>query len=585
LLKAILVAVPPTALLALFSVVGWIQLELSLGTALVVVAVYGGWLILLMGLTEIVRSRQSDMPPGLARGVPYQPANPIPEFVGREPEIELLTRHLEPGSMAAIVGPAQMDGLGKTELAKVIAYHLSGRFPDGVLWADCRHQTLDMTANLWAAAYGVELSGPTLEDKEIAWRTLIGDKKTLLILDDVQLDQQIERLFPTRGESAVLITSRRSDHPALRGVYRLDLKPFAEQEATALLERVQGREIDPGQNSAALHTYELTSHLPLTLSLALRLAQQHSWSLGHLNNMLEASGAKPGQNGRAEFRSNLAATLETVWNNLPADLRQPFHALAQFSEGPSFSTLAVAEALYLTEPRAEALLRRLADYSLVLKKGQRRWTLHRTVREFLDTLQPVPTAVAARMAHYYKNLASTAEALYVSDAESTLYGLVLLAQEWPHIRMGQGWAAAHIEDSQDVAQLCSDYANVVANWLGGQVSPVERIRWLDAAARAARRLGDKEAEGRHLGNLGSAYADLGETQLAFACYDQGLALAREIGDRRGEAKRLGNMGLLAEQQGDKSRAQQLLGDALDTFEAIDHPNAEQVREWLAELAM
>lgn len=45
-----------------------------------------------------------------------------------------------------------------------------------------------------------------------------------------------------------------------------------------------------------------------------------------------------------------------------------------------------------------------------------------------------------------------------------------------------------------------------------------------------------------LGNLGLAYADLGQVEQAISHYQQALAIAREIGDRRGEGNRLGNLG-------------------------------------------
>ena len=44
---------------------------------------------------------------------------------------------------------------------------------------------------------------------------------------------------------------------------------------------------------------------------------------------------------------------------------------------------------------------------------------------------------------------------------------------------------------------------------------------------------------------------------------------------------LANMGLLVEEQGDPSRARELWEQALRIYEAIQDPNAERVRGWLA----
>jgi tetratricopeptide (TPR) repeat protein len=75
-----------------------------------------------------------------------------------------------------------------------------------------------------------------------------------------------------------------------------------------------------------------------------------------------------------------------------------------------------------------------------------------------------------------------------------------------------------------------------------RLHPREYTRWLEAALTAARKMGNREAEGAHLGNLGLAYAALGETRRAIELYEQRLVIAREIGDRRGEGADLGNLG-------------------------------------------
>jgi tetratricopeptide (TPR) repeat protein len=57
-----------------------------------------------------------------------------------------------------------------------------------------------------------------------------------------------------------------------------------------------------------------------------------------------------------------------------------------------------------------------------------------------------------------------------------------------------------------------------------------------------------------LGNLGSAYSDLGEYQRAIETLEQRLVIAREIGDRRGAGTALGNLGNAYAALGDYPRA-------------------------------
>ena len=73
-----------------------------------------------------------------------------------------------------------------------------------------------------------------------------------------------------------------------------------------------------------------------------------------------------------------------------------------------------------------------------------------------------------------------------------------------------------------------------------------------------REIGYRRGEGNALGNLGIAYADLGETRRAIQFFEQTLFIDREIGDRRGEGKPLGNLGLAYANLGETLRAIQLL---------------------------
>jgi len=103
------------------------------------------------------------------------------------------------------------------------------------------------------------------------------------------------------------------------------------------------------------------------------------------------------------------------------------------------------------------------------------------------------------------------------------------------------------------------------------------IEYYEQALAIQREIGDRRGEGADLGNLGLAYAALGETRRAIEYYEQQLIITREIGDRRGEGNALANMGLLVKGQGDLARARQLWEQALEIYEAIEAPAAERVR--------
>jgi len=80
------------------------------------------------------------------------------------------------------------------------------------------------------------------------------------------------------------------------------------------------------------------------------------------------------------------------------------------------------------------------------------------------------------------------------------------------------------------------------------------IGYYEQRLEIAREIGDRRGEGTVLGNLGSAYLQLGDARCAIGYYAQRLEIAREIGDRRGEGHALGNLGNACLQLGDARRA-------------------------------
>ncbi len=156
----------------------------------------------------------------------------------------------------------------------------------------------------------------------------------------------------------------------------------------------------------------------------------------------------------------------------------------------------------------------------------------------------MPSLREAHLRHavHYKLVLHTVDEHYLRGAESLQIGLAAYDLEWSNIQAGQAWVAAQAEADDEIAQLCSAYADVGSYLLNLRQHPRERIHWLEAALTCTRRLKRRGIEGVHLGNLGLAYTDLGETYHAIECYEQTLAIAREVGDRRMEGNSLGNLG-------------------------------------------
>jgi tetratricopeptide (TPR) repeat protein len=522
-------------------------------------------------------------PSQYALPAPYQAPRPLAEFVGREDELQHLTDTLQPGTKTAITCLVGMGGLGKTELAKLAAAKAAGRFRDGVLWADCGQQDLTTIADLWAAAYGKQLPGDDAETKASAWRGLVSTKEALLIFDNVQPGQEVEPLFPPMGRSAILLTTRHADHPALRGAGLLCLDQFTLDEASALAVEVLGEEEALAQADDAARLFDLVGYLPLGIAVALHLADDCGWPLGTVNGRLEIAGALKVLGDEKALHTSLNATFELAWANLPKDLKKSFGALALFNPGSSFSTLALAETLDAEEADARAWLNRLARRSLLTAVGEGRWSLHALLRQFAATRPPTDAATRARHARHYEGVAREANDLYLEGGGAVLRGLGLFDLEWPHIEAGQAWAAEQAGTDDEAARLCSDYPDAGRHCLSLRLHPRQRIAWLEAAVQASHRLRDKGAEGVHLGDLGLAYADLGKVLPdggrpgAIEYYEQALAIAQEMDNREGEGAHLGNLGSAYYRLGKFQKAIDYYKQALAIAQEMDDWRAEGTR--------
>jgi tetratricopeptide (TPR) repeat protein len=84
-----------------------------------------------------------------------------------------------------------------------------------------------------------------------------------------------------------------------------------------------------------------------------------------------------------------------------------------------------------------------------------------------------------------------------------------------------------------------------------------------------------------LNNMVGLYQARHQGKQAQSCYEQALALDQELGHRAGMARELMNLGALFVEQGDFAKAELRLREAVELFEALDSPQLDQARSWLA----
>jgi tetratricopeptide (TPR) repeat protein len=156
-------------------------------------------------------------------------------------------------------------------------------------------------------------------------------------------------------------------------------------------------------------------------------------------------------------------------------------------------------------------------------------------------------------------------------AEVERFAWKLYADETPRFLVLQGYLAQALSLLEKAAQAAEQAGNRwnqgahlgnlgIAYAALGQYQ--QAIDYYQQALTIAREIGDRGGEGVALGNLGNAYASLGQYAQAIEYYQGALTISREIGDRRGEGNRLGNLGIAYTRLGQYAQAIEYYQQAL-----------------------
>ncbi|MFG1948315.1 BTAD domain-containing putative transcriptional regulator [Nonomuraea sp. NPDC048826] len=209
-----------------------------------------------------------DRPPD--RPAPAQLPPAVLPFTGRSAELRLLdelAEELPPPGAVAIVGP---PGIGKTALAVHWAHRVRDRFPDGQLYIDLHAYGSRGALPRLLRSLGADDTSMTTDEAAALYRTLLADRRMLVVLDNAVTSEQVRPLLPGAGGSLTLATSRRrlSGLIALDGARPLRLRPLDPGEAHDLLARLLGQERMRAEAAVAARLAELCDHLPAALRLA-----------------------------------------------------------------------------------------------------------------------------------------------------------------------------------------------------------------------------------------------------------------------------------------------------------------------------
>jgi tetratricopeptide (TPR) repeat protein len=472
----------------------------------------------------------------------HQLPPPPTDFTGRESELAELRAAVESGGVT-ISGVRGMGGIGKTTLALKLADELTPKYPDAQIYLDLQGVSANPVSSIQVMAHVIRSFYPDIRlpqnEAETAalYRTTLHGRCALLLMDNAADRAQVEPLLPPK-DNLLLITSRSRFH--LPGLWVKDLDEMPLAEARDLLLRITPRIGDQADRIA-----EICTGVPFAL-------RQAAGTLSERFDLSPTFYAARLEGKRAQLNL-IEASLSLSYDLLSNESATRWRILSVFPT--DFDALGAAAVWDLEQEPAEAALGDLVRRSLLEGKDGR-YRLHDLARVFAASRCSPDEMNQAQLQHakHYLSVLAQADDLYLEGGPALLSGLRLFDLEWTNISAGQAGAADLATRDPQEAELAWEYPHAGAYCLHLRLRPSEWIDWLEVALTAARQLGDHEREELSLGNLGLAYAALGEPRRAIEFYEQQLAIAREIGDRRGEGNATGKLGIAYAALGEPRRA-------------------------------
>ncbi len=222
--------------------------------------------------------------------IPRQLPAPPRLFTGRARELaaldEILAAADDRPASVVIFAVAGTAGVGKTALALHWAHGLADRFADGQLYVNLRGfgpnesvtaPTEAIRALLDALAVAPHRVPDGLDAQAALLRSLLADRRMLLILDNAVNAEQVRPLLPGTPGCVVLVTSRNQLHGLVvaQGAHPITLDLLPPADARQLLADRLGPQRVEAAPAAVEEIIKRCARLPLALAVAAAHAAAH----------------------------------------------------------------------------------------------------------------------------------------------------------------------------------------------------------------------------------------------------------------------------------------------------------------------
>lgn len=377
-----------------------------------------------LGTDNISYQGTQSFPVDVPRQLPWD----IADFTGRETEAALVIRSLTDAA-DGVVGPrlailAGPGGIGKTTVAVHVAHLLSAGYPDGQLYVDLQgadSQPADSGEVLswFLRSLGVpsDLVPEGLTARAGLYRSLLADRRVLVVLDNAADERQLRPLLPAGSEVGVIITAR-SRITGLPGGQPIQLDFLEDDNAIELLRKVIGPQRVEAERDQAQALVGLCGGLPLALRIvAARLAARPHHRLAAMVDRITDRRRRLSELSHADL--DVRASLTLSYQGLSPHARTLLRRIGLLDR-PDFAVWTAAALMDAPASLAQDVLDQLVDGQLVDVPEHGRYRCHDLVREFGGALSIELDPVAERDAALARAFGATLD--LAERAHRAIYG-------------------------------------------------------------------------------------------------------------------------------------------------------------------
>nr|WP_052477978.1 helix-turn-helix domain-containing protein [Kibdelosporangium sp. MJ126-NF4]CEL15130.1 Transcriptional regulator, SARP family [Kibdelosporangium sp. MJ126-NF4]CTQ93274.1 putative regulatory protein (AfsR-like protein) [Kibdelosporangium sp. MJ126-NF4] len=482
----------------------------------------------------------------------------VPDFTGRDEHLATVLASLrEPGSPTSprVVVVVGGPGIGKSALAVRAAHEIAREFADGQLHVDLAgtsDQPHDPAVLLAELLHALGVTGGAVPNgvsaRATLFRSLLSDRRMLLVLDDAARSEQVRPLLPSSGECGVLVTSRQllTDLPGAR---HIELDVLSPAEAHTLFTGIVGTDrvgAEPDEVTPILHA---CGHLPLAIRIAAgKLVGRPAWPLRLLRERLADESRRLNELRLGEL--GVRASFEASIGQLPVDGGVAFGLLGllgprtvpEWVLGPLLDRRFTDDVLDML---VDANLLRLAEIDA---SGGPRYRMHDLLRTYAVERVEHPREAIRRLLAVWLDLTTRAVDLLPPSLFAPPVGVArrMALPESTTDRLlaePENWFAVEREAFVGAVELAATWGFDDYAWqLAATAVPYHDLhshyedwqRTHTMALEAVRAAGNVRGETVMLRGLAQVHLYRDEYDTALDGFRRALELARQVGDAREE---------------------------------------------------